>query len=103
MYQAIDSLYDVFIFSIFTVLNDDNNVMLGDVISCSLHQFANVLSIHSFLPLFLLTLTTLMMPLYPILTGYRAASTQSLKGIFTVGLTKGCTYILSKMAKRVMG
>ena len=31
----------------------------------------------------------------------RAASTQSLKGMFTVGMAKGCTYILSKVAKRV--
>ena len=31
----------------------------------------------------------------------RAASTQSLKGLFTVGMAKGCTYILSKVAKRV--
>lgn len=31
----------------------------------------------------------------------RAASSQSLKGMFTVGLLKGCTYVLSKVAKRV--
>ena len=37
------------------------------------------------------------------ITAHRAASTQSLKGIFTVGITKGVTYILSKMAKRVLG
>ena len=73
-------------------------IILCSVMSYHAH-FINLLMYSLFLP----TITTLMMPLHPILTGYRAASTQSLKGIFTVGLTKGCTYILSKMAKRVMG
>jgi hypothetical protein len=31
----------------------------------------------------------------------RAASTQSLKGMFTVGLLKGSKYVLSKVAKRL--